>query len=187
MVTALDQTLAFHCAPTLDGLKPANLIAYAKEKSLFLAPNIGQTQEALACKGLKLEKLYSCEKRELALFYNEKMLTLHLKQPHVWGFLFFHGYPMYKNLDDIIAHLKKRVKAEGGFPHEVGVFLGYPIEDVMGFIRHKGQNCKACGYWKVYGDLKHAQSQFERFNQSRDMFLSELEKGRSIAQILMAS
>ena len=38
------------------------------------------------------------------------------------------------------------------FPHEIGIFLGYPLADVAGFIRNKGRNCKCIGTWKVYGD-----------------------------------
>ena len=39
-----------------------------------------------------------------------------------------------------------------GFPHEVGLFLGYPLDDVTGFIEQKGKNYKCCGIWKVYGN-----------------------------------
>ena len=39
-----------------------------------------------------------------------------------------------------------------GFPHEIGLFLGYPPEDVRGFIENETRNYKFTGYWKVYGD-----------------------------------
>ena len=39
------------------------------------------------------------------------------------------------------------------FPHEIGVFLGYPLEDVVGFIRHRGKCFTCCGCWKSYGCL----------------------------------
>ncbi len=45
-----------------------------------------------------------------------------------------------------------QTRCQGDFPHEIDVFLGYPCEDVRGFIRHGGQGYKLCGYWKVYGD-----------------------------------
>ena len=33
----------------------------------------------------------------------------------------------------------------GEFPHEVGLFLGYPPEDVKGFIDHRANNFKCAG------------------------------------------
>ena len=40
------------------------------------------------------------------------------------------------------------------FPHEMGLLLGYPVEDVKGFIRNGGENCLYIGYWKVNLDFK---------------------------------
>ena len=39
------------------------------------------------------------------------------------------------------------------FPHEMGLLLGYPIEDVRGFIEHNGCGCLYSGYWKVYRNV----------------------------------
>ena len=36
------------------------------------------------------------------------------------------------------------------FPHEMGLLLGYPVEDVTGFMVHGGKNSLYSGYWKVY-------------------------------------
>ena len=185
MNLTLDYMLANHCAPTLSGLKPANLIAYAVSSSPFNDPRFEETQVALGTKHIEWIQLCQVGGRELALVINRKMLEKHMAQPQVWGFLFFHGYPMYRQLDAIIDHLKQRVLMEGDFPHEVGAFLGYPIEDVMGFIKNKGQNCKACGYWKVYGDTQLALKQFDLFTKSREILCNRLKEGQTIAQIVM--
>lgn len=39
------------------------------------------------------------------------------------------------------------------FPHEMGILLGYPVEDVEGFIINNGKNELYTGYWKVYDNL----------------------------------
>ena len=44
----------------------------------------------------------------------------------------------------------------GEFPHEVGLFLSYPPEDVKGFIDHRANDFKCAGLWKVYGDEEKA-------------------------------
>lgn len=57
-------------------------------------------------------------------------------------------------LDGMLNHLDARLKAAcaagAGFPHEIGLFLGYPTEDVRGFIRYGGSKALCSGYWKVY-------------------------------------
>ena len=37
------------------------------------------------------------------------------------------------------------------FPHEVGILLGYPLEDVRGFMGSGGRNPLFRSQWKVYG------------------------------------
>ncbi|MDR0758852.1 MAG: DUF3793 family protein [Treponema sp.] len=54
------------------------------------------------------------------------------------------------------------------FPHEVGIFLGYPADDVLGFVEHNGQNYKLCGYWKVYGDVERAKACFRQYDECRE-------------------
>jgi hypothetical protein len=181
MHSKLDQLLAFHCAPTLSGLKPANLITHDVTESFYSSPNMIMTLNQL---GIHIERICSCASRELTLVYSESRLWEHLKQPQIWGFLVSQGYPMYDDLPTVLDALKVRVAKSGGFPHEIGVFLGYPLEDVMGFIRNKGQNCKMCGYWKVYGDTDSAMKQFDQFTECRDLMIDKLIQGVSITQLL---
>lgn len=184
MHSKLDQLLAFHCAPTLSGLKPANLITHDSTESFHNSPSANRMNAVLNQQGIRIESIYSCASKELTLVYSEVRLWEHLRQPHIWGFLFSQGYPMYDDLPVVLHALKERVARSGGFPHEIGVFLGYPLEDVMGFIRNKGQNCKMCGYWKVYGDKDSAIKQFDQFTQCRDLMIEKLIQGVSITQLL---
>ena len=70
----------------------------------------------------------------------------------------------------------------GEFPHEIGVFLGYPLDDVRGFIEnpHGG---KVCGTWKVYGDEAQAEKAFERFKRCSACICRHMDSGKSLAQI----
>ena len=76
-----------------------------------------------------------------------------------------------------IRRLTDRICECEEFPHEVGLFLGYPPEDVKGFIELGGRQSKASGYWKVYGDVDRAQKQFERFSKCTGVYLKCLERG----------
>ncbi len=59
------------------------------------------------------------------------------------------GYEV-SNAFDFVNDLFNRMENEQGFPHEIGVILGYPVEDVIEFEKHQGKNCKYCGCWKRY-------------------------------------
>jgi hypothetical protein len=83
------------------------------------------------------------------------------------------GYPAGTPVSAALAHLQNRF-ARGTFPHEVGLFLGYPAEDVLGFVEHKGRNYKLCGYWKVYGDVEQAKLRFRQYDICRRRTASSL-------------
>lgn len=65
----------------------------------------------------------------------------------------------------LMGELMRRLRAYYGnrapFPHEIGFILGYPIEDVDGFMSDGGQGARACGRWKVYGDVDEALRRFK--------------------------
>ena len=72
-----------------------------------------------------------------------------LADPRTLDFLAGEGYAL-GTADALLNQLADRLCCEGEFPHEIGVFLGYPLADVIGFIENRGKNFTACGYWKVY-------------------------------------
>lgn len=57
---------------------------------------------------------------------------------------------MSKEVFQMVEELKKRyacyMEEKGAFLHEIGLLLGYPVEDVLGFIRHQGKNYLYTGY-----------------------------------------
>ena len=82
--------------------------------------------------------------------------------------------------------VKRRVQKRMTFPHEVGLFLGYPPEDVQGFIEHRGQ-CFACsGYWKVYANEEETRRLFDFYTDCTHEFCRKLEAGMRFSEILQA-
>ena len=61
-----------------------------------------------------------------------------------------YDYPIH-SLSACLDHLDKRME-ETDFPHEIGIFLGYPLSDVLGFINN--ETCCCMGAWKVYSPKK---------------------------------
>ena len=86
-----------------------------------------------------------------------------------------------------IERLRMRLASGDGFPHEIGLFLGYPVEDVLGFIENAGQNCKCCGCWKVYCNECEAVRTFARYKKCRDIYKRLWQEGRSVLQLTVAA
>ena len=71
--------------------------------------------------------------------------------------------------------------------HEIGVFLDYPLEDVVGFIENAGQNYKCSGCWKVYCNECEAVKLFARYKKCRDVYMRLWHQGRSVLQLTVAA
>ena len=50
------------------------------------------------------------------------------------------------DLGSCLLKLRERSRS-AGFPHEIGIFLGYPAHDVRGFIENGGKNCRFIWCW----------------------------------------
>ena len=93
------------------------------------------------------------------------------------------GYTHTTNIGSCIQTLKARLQqGYEEFPHEIGLFLGYPTEDVEGFISHKP--CKYIGMWKVYGDVERAQKIFESYEACRQKYEDLLSQGISLKELV---
>lgn len=67
--------------------------------------------------------------------------------------------------DETLETLKSRFQS--GCPHEIGLFLGIPYDDVASFISHNGENYLFYGYWKVYSEPVKAKRLFADFDASK--------------------
>ena len=61
------------------------------------------------------------------------------------------------------------------FPHELGIFLGYPLADVKGFIEHNGKDFLYQGYWKVYENVEERKKMFSIYNVVKEEFIREMQ------------
>lgn len=86
------------------------------------------------------------------------------------------------DLAALIGALEERL-ALGGIPHEIGFFLGYPYEDVSGFIKYRGQACICLGAWKVYANARQAQRRFSRFKRCTRRCCALYQRGASLSDL----
>ena len=84
------------------------------------------------------------------------------------------------SLDTLILDLQKRLN-DYDFPHEIGLFLGYPMTDVLGFI--EGKEHLSVGYWKVYSHVKNCQHTFDKYHKCTHELCKRFNQGESVEQI----
>ena len=70
------------------------------------------------------------------------------------------------------------------FPHEMGLLLGYPPEDVEGFILQNGRNALCSGYWKVYEDAESKLRTFHIFECAEERLIQFLSNGLHMRDIM---
>ena len=95
------------------------------------------------------------------------------------------GYPC-ENPEHCVAKLVDRLKESPEFPHEIGLFLGYPPEDVKGFIENHALHSKCTGCWKVYGDQEEAERIFARYKNCTDCYLRNWQRGTSLEKLTVS-
>jgi len=182
MDKTFERLLIEQCAPTLAGMKTGSLFTYQADGQEATQRNIEKWNRKLWPRGIHIVLLRRCEKRFLIYVYREKKMEACLGDSLSSAFLNTIGYDV-SSLQKCIFFLKRRMKKTGGFPHEIGLFLGYPLEDVIGFIENKGKNFCCCGYWKVYADRCAAQKNFARFKKCKSVYMDLFRRGKSALQL----
>jgi hypothetical protein len=166
----IESLLGCFAAPTILGLKPGNLINLRRGGDGTVAATWGSRREELLRK-FKVEAFTFPSKRMredsgvLLMLYKKDLLARAIFAGEAWAMLEPLGYGRgVPSVESCLEHLGERFKDD--FPHEIGLFLGYPPEDVEGFIRNRGRSPLACGYWKVYGDVRRARKRFRLFERA---------------------
>jgi len=184
-----EELLIGQCAPTLVGLKPANLFRYCAGENETVQEKAAYWQRELARFGLSLRIVKECPRTNsfLIYMYRKNWMEEIVERGPVRRFLKRQGYEMQGGLEALINQLSDRLCMERDFPHEIGVFLGYPLKDVIGFIEYRGEHYTCCGYWKVYGDPKEAQERFDAYRSCTAFCRARFEEGTPIIQLITAA
>lgn len=180
------EKLITHCAPTLAGIKTGSLFSYR------MTPAVAQCKARwwdfrLRKRGVRIALLRVEGGRALIYAYRPGMLRTALDTPAAARFLAQYGYPATGTEEQALERLRSRMRGNTAFPHEIGLFLGYPVEDVQGFIEHQGNNFKYCGYWKVYGDEMAARRAFQRYAACTSAYHRLFQSGRTVKQLTVAA
>ncbi len=181
-----DSFIIEHCSPTLAGIKTANLFSYVFPEDANPIEELRELNRILLPKGLRAIPICFDQARVLIYVYRVQALERDLDRTEVRKVLESMGY----SCDDCaksIAQLAARLKKGNGFPHEIGFFLGYPPEDVIGFMNHPHDGYKCSGIWKVYGDEKEARRLFNLYQHCTAVYKDQIRKGSTLSRLTVAS
>ena len=172
--------LALQCAPVITGIKISNLLTASSEDEKRINDILIGTEIQHYC-------LFRQGENTIYLLYRRSELEGYLQEFYVKRLLHRYGYQDLSLLG-ILEILQKRYELYrnkmGGFPHEMGLFLGYPVEDVEGFIQCNGKDYLYAGYWKVYKDVDEKKMLFEAYESAKEGLLILIGNGYLLRPII---
>lgn len=180
-----DEFLVRHCSPTILGMKTGNIFTCCFESEKTERDYIKDLNRRLVSKGIRIIPLRRHNGNTLIYIFRPSLLKKELKNGLTHSSLEKLGYSC-DSIDKCIIRLIQRLRENKEFPHEIGFFLGYPPEDVCGFIENKAGCCKCVGYWKVYGDEVRARHIFDKYKRCTELCCSLIEKGFTVDMLAVS-
>lgn len=178
--TSLEIQLLLQCAPMIAGLKVSNLLIISKEKE-------NEVRKILEGSKISCIRLAQTDQKTTMLIYHEGWLKEFLEDEEVRTLLQTMGYEG-KGYYEILYSVKQRydsyMEERKNFPHELGLLLGYPPEDVKGYMEHKGRNYLCTGYWQVYANPTAKKNLFQKFELAREYLIRSIFDGKKIHELI---
>lgn len=164
-----DKYMLFLLAPVIGGLKPSSTITLKKDSKEYHTWN---DYKEIFLEKTRLRHILLREDNDaiILLIYSEKRLEDYINKEEVRKFLLKLDYNSEGSLEDILNNLVERYN-KFHCPHELGVFLGIPLQDVIDFMECTTKKCLLCGYWKVFNDFDYALQIFNDYNKSKELVL----------------
>ncbi len=176
--------ICYHSAATLEGVKPANLVMFRNSCAGCFQTDWDEFQaEIEQLLPIKIRVLGRSNKGINILFYDEASLKKILAGQAISRRLVQLGYRDIDDLESVFDQLEQRFLT--GCPNEIGIFLGYPLSDVISFSEKK-HPCLIKGYWCVYSNEQRARALFQRFDRAKLNLATALAAGISPSRYLMA-
>lgn len=197
-----EELLIRHCSPTLAGLKTANLFNCGYKTEDELKEYLHIINNKLSDKGVRVMPLKYSDNKALIYLFRPEKLERDLADEEALKLLKDVGYEAIccnscggacsrkgvrcTGLGKCLAHLMDRLRTGDTFPHEIGLFLGYPPEDVRGFLDKDNRECKCVGTWKVYGDENKARKKFAQYKKCNSVYSRLYAEGRPVEKLTVA-
>lgn len=176
---SFDETI-IHCgAPALCGIKPASLFSLDSDLYSHEKPRLLKWQKDLSRKNRFFVSLKKENNRVLMFIFDKNLLEKVINSKENSFYLKTKGYLPELGFDCVLAELLYRLSFNQKFPHEIGLFLGYPLQDVIGFEKNSSAY-KYSGLWKVYGNQKEAKLKMKLYKSCSEKCMEWLNLGMSV-------
>lgn len=182
----IERLLIDHCAPTLANIKAGSLFSIISPCWTELEEQVGILRDVLEKKGVSLRVIQVCEERALLYVYRKSKLGAILSDKKCERFLRKMGYQSF-DIERAVDFLCERITSCAEFPHEIGLFLGYPLTDVVAFIENKGRGGICCGCWKCYSNECEARKTFAQYEKCTRVYRSVYRAGRPFSKLTVAA
>lgn len=182
-----EETLIAQCSPTMAGIKTGSLFNCLAPDKNEIIKEIRKLNAMLVPRGVRLLLLRHWNGRALIYMYRPKYLKQDLTNDLARQILAQRDYPV-ENSDLCVAELAKRLNVdtvEQNFPHEIGLFLGYPPYDVYGFIKYGIKHSKMVGTWTVYGDIDEAKKKFALYKKCTRVYSESFRENGCFDSLVM--
>ena len=181
-ITSVETQMILQCAPLIAGLKASNLL-------IVNSKNVDKVAQIITETAISYVILWETKEKTTLLLYKDESLNTYFSNQCVQQLLKSYGYEnaeLNTLLHIFRQHYAEYMAGQKPFPHEIGLFLGYPVEDVEGFIKYEGKHSLYAGYWKVYADLASKLKLFEEFESAKGTMIRLLSYGVGIRNIIVS-
>lgn len=175
--------LAVELAPTIYGEKPGTILNLMNTSKLPMKTLWLEYGPALLAKS-NIEWIVVKEeaKSSKIFFYRRDLLENHVNDPGIRDFLEGFGYHSSMNLEEMLCYFTERFSYT--CPHEMGIFLGIPLKDVLGFMG-MSKECRTCeGMWQVYGDPVSSLGIMKRMEATKNQVVNWMTEGYAVKDVL---
>ena len=181
MSESFEYYLLEHCSPTFAGIKCASMVNIPCSDLSDVVSEIDMANAEFQAKKLAFKILRVKNGRVLVYVYRLGKLAEKFRNIDTQRFLAKYGYDATScDIDSLLNRLIARMNVQNEFPHEIGIFLDYPLCDVIGFIENSGENHRAAGQWKVYGNIEEACKRFCMLKKCRNVYRRCHSRGKTL-------
>ncbi len=171
--------LVFGSAEVLAGVKPANLVRISN-RTFACGRNMYELwheygAELMAQSELKAVALHRSSNSTLLLLFDPALLERRLNSRSAVTFLNALGYSQDRNFGTVLDQLETRFEG-GELPHEIGVFLGYPLKDVAAFMGRKKLPVSSQRLWKIYGRGRRSEALADLYQRHHTRVAAQLRQ-----------
>ena len=175
----LELKLLYLCSPLIKAAKPSCLITLSPREASLLPEIFKHT-------GISVLRLSDSHGRIAFLLYRKSMIAKLIKKPANILFLRRYGYRHFF-AQSVLSRFAGRYRSYTvgllPFPHELGLLLGYPIFDVLGYLKYHGKYSLMNGYWQVYHKPEAAGRMFRYYDRLRYLAVTEYKCGATMREI----